>query len=592
MKKKVNYFFSLLLVVGTILNSTVMLNAEPYRSDVESSVEDGNTIFSESQLSAESKSTESNGVQPQTDYKANSWRYKDGEPREDLWEVQSGTYENAWGYENGNWVNSMGDPIEGAVAKGIDVSSFNGAIDWETVKNRSDVDYAIIRCGYGNDFTDQDDSRWEYNASECQRLDIPFGVYIYSYALNTDEALSEAEHVLRLISGYDLSLPIYLDLEDEKYTGQLTEQEIGDIAEVFCDRIREAGYEVGIYANLNWHRTRLTDSRFELWEKWVAQYNYQCDYDGEYGMWQCTSVGNVPGIEGNVDLDFDFIDRGYKTDNLKPVQGLSALPTGNANIYLSWRSVENAEGYIIYRRTETEETFSYRYIVNKTNFTDTTALKNANNYYRVYPYYTDQDGDMITGPCLEDVCAKAEAKTITGLSAESLGKYKVKLVWDYAEGADGYFIYKSIGGGAFSYLYMKNTNSYVDLNASGKEYNFYRVYPYYLSATGEKVIGASQSYVFAKGLPKPVTDLKASAGVKSVTITWKEEQDADGYIIYRQVGDDGKFVYRYIVQNPGFRDTTASTEVWNYYRVYPYYIEDGERITNTQSIMYTYGRAR
>ena len=146
--------------------------------------------------------------------------------------------------------------------------------------------------------------RWKYNADECTRLGIPFGVYIYSYALNTDEARSEAEHVLRLVEGYDLSLPVYLDLEDERYTGRLSNKEIADIAEVFCETIQSAGYEVGIYANLDWFRNRLTDWRFGQWTRWVAQYNYECNYEKNYSMWQCTSTGFVDGIDGPVDLNF------------------------------------------------------------------------------------------------------------------------------------------------------------------------------------------------------------------------------------------------------------------------------------------------
>ena len=208
-----------------------------------------------------------------------------------------------WSFENGNWINSLGEPIKGAIEKGIDVSFAQGKIDWQKVA-ATDISYAIIRCGYGNDEVSQDDKWWKYNADECTRLGIPFGVYIYSYALNTDEALSEAEHVLRLIEGYDLSYPIYLDLEDERYTGSLSNKEIADIAEVFCETIQSAGYEVGIYANLDWFRNRLTDGRFGQWTRWVAQYNTECTYKKAYTMWQCTSMGTVDGIDGFVDLNF------------------------------------------------------------------------------------------------------------------------------------------------------------------------------------------------------------------------------------------------------------------------------------------------
>lgn len=74
-------------------------------------------------------------------------------------------------------------------------------------------------------------------------------------------------------------MPIYFDLEDERYTGRLSNKEIADIAEVFCNTVQSAGYEVGIYANLTWFRNRLTDWRFSRWPRWVAQCNYECDLE-------------------------------------------------------------------------------------------------------------------------------------------------------------------------------------------------------------------------------------------------------------------------------------------------------------------------
>ncbi len=232
----------------------------------------------------------------------NSFRYDNGEWLHNEVSMFASEF-TPWTYKDGSWMNSIGEPIVGALEKGIDVSYIQRQIDWEAVAE-TDVSFAIIRCGYGNNDISQDDSRWEYNADECTRLGIPFGVYIYSYALDTDEAVSEAEHVLRLVEGYDLSLPIYLDLEDEKYTGSLTNEEIADIAEAFCETIEAAGYEVGIYANLDWFRNRLTDWRFSQWPRWVAQYNYECDYEKKYSMWQCTSSGIVDGIDGAVDINF------------------------------------------------------------------------------------------------------------------------------------------------------------------------------------------------------------------------------------------------------------------------------------------------
>ncbi len=182
--------------------------------------------------------------------------------------------------------------------KGIDVSFAQGKINWEEVKNH--IDFAIIRCGYGDNLESQDDSCWKYNADECTRLGIPFGIYLYSYASVDAQSRSEAAHVLRLIQGYSLALPVYLDLEEES---SAVKNHAVRGAHIFGDILESEGYAVGIYANLNWFRT-VIGNRLDRFTKWVAQYNDTCDYDGGCDLWQYTSSGRIPGISGNVDMNY------------------------------------------------------------------------------------------------------------------------------------------------------------------------------------------------------------------------------------------------------------------------------------------------
>lgn len=182
----------------------------------------------------------------------------------------------------------------------IDVSEYQGKIDWETAKHH--IAGAILRCGYGTDRADQDDGQFKRNADECTRLGIPFGVYLYSYADSEERARSEAAHVLRLVKGYKLSYPIYYDLEE---TG--TERFAPKAAKIFGDIIEGAGYWCGIYANLNWWDNYLTDVK--AYTKWVAQYNDTCDYKGDnLDMWQYTSSGTIPGINGRCDANWVYRD--------------------------------------------------------------------------------------------------------------------------------------------------------------------------------------------------------------------------------------------------------------------------------------------
>lgn len=264
---------------------------------------------------------------------ANSWRFADGQlltvpglGNISLLSSKSYTEFDATltsnGYATVNRQTGSQRLIPGAISKGVDVSAHNCTIDWEAAKNDG-VKFAIIRVGYGNDLTNQDDKYWLRNVSECERLGIPYGVYIYSYAKNADMARSEADHVLRLIAGHDLSYPVYFDMEDKSQfnaTGG-DPTELAKIASAFSERIEAAGYDVGIYANRNWFTYYLTDPVFDNWVRWVAEYGVsQCQYGGEYGMWQLSSGGRVKGIDypaddegGRVDVNLMY-RAGYSSD--------------------------------------------------------------------------------------------------------------------------------------------------------------------------------------------------------------------------------------------------------------------------------------
>lgn len=190
--------------------------------------------------------------------------------------------------------------------KGIDVSVWNGNINWDAVKGN--IDFAILRVGYGGDYTNQDDKTFKQNADACTRLGIPFGVYIYSYANSDIKAKSEAKHILRLVKGYKLSYPIYYDLEDANTTGKCSNAAILGFSKTFANEIQAAGYTVGFYANKYWWTTKLTDSYYNGFSRWVAQYASECTYNGSYDIWQYSSKGTVNGIKGNVDMNICYKD--------------------------------------------------------------------------------------------------------------------------------------------------------------------------------------------------------------------------------------------------------------------------------------------
>ena len=194
--------------------------------------------------------------------------------------------------------------------EGIDVSSFQGDIDWEKVK-AAGTDFAIIRCGFRNLTNDEIhvDSKFHYNISEANRLEIPVGVYFYSTAINEKEALEEASFVLNLIKDYDVIYPVVYDFEmfNENRTKGVSNGRINNNAIKFLDYIRAHGYHGMLYTNLRGIENRWYLDNFEGYGIWYAQYIDVPTYYGSYDMWQYTDVGRIDGIDVNVDLNHSYV---------------------------------------------------------------------------------------------------------------------------------------------------------------------------------------------------------------------------------------------------------------------------------------------
>ncbi len=198
-------------------------------------------------------------------------------------------------------------PTSPTALLGIDVSYAQGAVSWQEVKE-TEVSFAILRCGYGDDEPGQQDTRWEENTAACEELGIPYGAYFFCYARNAEEAAREAQHALRLLEGKNLTYPVFLDMEYSNWQGNLTPAQYAEVATVFCDTVSAAGYKVGVYSNLSWWNNLLTDPCFDRWYRWVAQYYEECEYTGTFHMWQYSDSGRVDGINGNVDMNYCYAD--------------------------------------------------------------------------------------------------------------------------------------------------------------------------------------------------------------------------------------------------------------------------------------------
>ena len=224
-----------------------------------------------------------------------------------------GNYLRDWAIVEGKkcFFNGLGVLIKEDAKYIIDVSAHQGVIDWDTVKNSSLVDGVIVRVAAGSD---QEDAQLARNIRELNRLNIPYGIYIYSYAedkissvnglgYNLLEGQLEAERVLNAIRKYDMKLtyPIYYDLESNIYSSLYKPSVYESIVRAFGSRLAQAGYDFKIYTYTNWADTALNSSYLRSKIDWIAHYNHYCGYTGSYRMWQYGSNDYVPGINGRVD---------------------------------------------------------------------------------------------------------------------------------------------------------------------------------------------------------------------------------------------------------------------------------------------------
>ena len=187
--------------------------------------------------------------------------------------------------------------------KGIDVSYAQSVIDWEKVKASGLVDFAILRAGYGRE-TSQIDTQFERNYTACKQLGIPVGAYWYSYATTVAEAEQEAKVCLQTIQGKQFEYPVAFDIEEERSLPQANA-----LCQAFCSVLEAAGYYAAIYtfkSALENNISTAIKNRYNIFLSHIGV--QQTDYAGSYGLWQYSWTGRIPGISGDVDLDYAYKD--------------------------------------------------------------------------------------------------------------------------------------------------------------------------------------------------------------------------------------------------------------------------------------------
>lgn len=214
--------------------------------------------------------------------------------------------------------------------KGLDVSEFQGEVDWERVK-AAGYQFAMLRAGYGFSTEDQ---QFRRNASECNRIGLPIGAYWFCYATSPQTAVQEAQGCIRTISDFRLDYPVCYDIEQASVayaSGEgvtVTAALARSLVENFCNQIEAGGYYAMFYTNKSFFDSYLGSELTKRYAFWYARYTNQ--FDGtNCGIWQYSNQGSIPGIGGDVDLDEAFVDYAsvIRSAGLNHLSGSSPSPS-------------------------------------------------------------------------------------------------------------------------------------------------------------------------------------------------------------------------------------------------------------------------
>lgn len=307
-----------------------------------------------------------------------------------------------------------GGTISGVVNRGVDVSHWQGTVDWKTAA-ANDVDFVMLGTRYKGEV----DPNFSQNAKGAAAAGIKLGAYIYSYATTPEMAAQEADFVINLIKDYPISYPIAYDVEDESTQGTLSKTELTAIIKAFCERIRSAGYYPIIYANDYWLLNKLDTSSLSAYPVWVAAYQRMHNWKNPV-MWQATSTGTIPGFSGNVDIDLQFssfTDK-IKTNTWRQISGSwyyyqdsslqkNALINDGSHVYFlnsdgtinkdGWKTISGSRYYLdpnsgAAKTGWAKDNGSWIYFAEDGKQVSSAWLQSGSDWY-----YLSQSGNMATG---------------------------------------------------------------------------------------------------------------------------------------------------------------------------------------------------
>lgn len=438
----------------------------------------------------------------------------------------------------------------------IDVSYWNGTINWQKVKNDG-IKYAFIRVGYrgyGKAGTIDNDSTFKRNITEAKKYGIKVGVYFFSQAITTAEAREEANYTLNKIKGYSIDMPVVIDYEyaggsDGRLTNaNLSKTAATNIVMEFCKTVKNAGYTPMVYANYSMLNNDLNKSTIDsTYKVWLAHYTNSTSYSGKYEFWQHTSDGSVDGISGRVDINVWYTPKSSEPSISTPK--LTFYSSSDNAIKLTWNKISNATGYRIYRYNSKTKKYDVLKDItsgNTTNYTDSKRSSATTYIYKIRSFYTDKSGSRIYSSASSATYATTDPKKVSGLKVTTTYTNKINLTWSKVYGASGYRIYK-YNSKSKSYVYLATVkgNTYQDKKVSKNKTYYYKVRAY-RTLSGKNYYGSYSSSLKAKAVLKTylsmtkktakvkalVLNVRSNAGTSSkriTTITYNKKVTAYGY---------------------------------------------------------------
>lgn len=469
---------------------------------------------------------------------------------------------------------------------GIDVSYYQGNIDWKKVKN-SGVEFVIIRVGYrgyGSAGTLVEDPKFKTYLDGATKAGLKVGVYFYTQAITTAEAKAEAKFVLDRIKGYSLQMPVYYDIESVDYdTGRLDSAGLSKaqktaLCTAFCDTIIKSGYSAGVYANYTWLNYYIDGAGLgKKYPIWLAHYTSNTNYDQRMDMWQYSGSGTVSGISAYTDVNVWYSGKLplYVSDLI------SVANTSTSNKF-AWNGAPDATGYEVYQGTSPSDPHKKKIGDTKNTYFTNSNKSTGTMYKYMVRAYSDASGKRVYGDYSDVFTTCTLPANISKISASARGT-SVTISWDKVSKATDYIVEHYVNG-AWKQVGTTSSLSYKVNGITQNGVNKFRVKAR-RNYSGVYYNGG-YTYVNAEvtDIPSAVTGVRSTSNTStSNTITWNASKKAEGYEIYQWIGTNDSYKLIGTTTSTKFTNSKKSSGTMYRYKVRAFNTVDGQRIEGAYS---------